>query len=136
MDRNFSRAYLEMGYVLTQMGQLNEAIAQFQQALNLDKDSLSALSGLGYAYGVAGKVSDAEGVLSELKRRSGERYVSPYHLAVVYSGLGDLPQTLDHLEQATEERFNWLVFLWVEPQFDGLNNNALFAALKKRVGLS
>ncbi|HUE81283.1 MAG TPA: protein kinase [Pyrinomonadaceae bacterium] len=136
MDRNFSRAYLEMGYVLTQMGQLNEAIAQFQQAINLDKDSLSALSGLGYAYGAAGKRFEAQGVLAELGRRSGQRYVSPYHLAVVYSGLGDLPQTLNHLEQATEERFNWLVFLWVEPQFDGLKNNTRFAALKKRVGLS
>ncbi len=136
MDRNSSRAYLEMGYVLTQMGQLKEAIAQFQQALTLDKDSLSALSGLGYAYGAAGKRPEALEVLDELRQRAGERYVSPYHLAVVFSGLGDLSQTLDHLERAAEERFNWLVFLWVEPQFDGLKNNTRFAALKKRVGLS
>ncbi len=136
MDPNFARAYFEIGYVLTQMGKTEEAIAQFQQALALDKESLAALTGLGFAYGVAGKKDQALETVAELKKRSLRRYVSPYHYAVVYAGLGDHNQALHHLEQAAEERFNWLVFLWVEPQFDKVKGDRRFEELKKRVGLS
>lgn len=134
-DRNFARAYVEIGYVLAQMGQSNDAIASFEQALTLDNESLSALSGLGYAHGVAGQKVQAHGVLDELRKRAAKRYVSPYHLAVVHAGLGNSTEAVTEIERAIDERFNWVVFLWVEPQFDGLKTDPRFMALRTRVGL-
>ncbi len=134
-DRNFMRAHVEMGFVLTQMGQFEQAVAEFKQALALDKESISALTGLGHVYGKAGQRREAMQILEDLKGRAESRYVSPYHLAVVQAGLGNRAEALNLLERAANERFNWLVFLWVEPQFDDLKNEPRFAELKRQVGL-
>lgn len=74
-------------------------------------------------------------VSEQLKELSGQRYVSPYHLAVVYNGLGMRAQALDQLENAADERYNWLVFLKVEPLFESLRSEPRFVALVHRVGL-
>jgi serine/threonine-protein kinase len=135
MDRNFARGYYESGYALAAMGRHAEAISEFQRALGLDRGALGALSGLGYAYAVAGQAKQARQVLEQLKALSAERYVSPYYFAVVHAGLGEKERALEYLEKAADERFNWLVFLNVEPQLDGLRKEPRFLALVKRVGV-
>ena len=136
MDQKFPRAHVEIGYVLIQMKKPEEAVKEFQQALVLDKDRLDALAGLGYAYAVSGQKAQALQVVGQLNELGKQRYVSPYHLAVVYTGLGDRPQALDYLEKATDERFNWLVFLKVEPLFDSLRSEPRFSAMLQRIGLA
>lgn len=39
-----------------------------------------------------------------LRQRSEQRYVSPYGLAVLYTGLGEKDQALSHLRKACVER--------------------------------
>jgi serine/threonine-protein kinase len=136
MDHNYMRAHIELGNVLAQTGKFDEAITELQQALTLDKESINALDGLGYAYAVAGQKSKAQQVIEQLNDLAKRRYVSPYHLAVIYAGLGEREQALDQLEKAADERFNWLVFLRVEPQFDSLRSEPRYAALVQRMGLS
>ena len=136
MDRNFARAHAEIGYVLVQLKRHPEAVSEFQQSLGLDKDSTSALAGLGHAHAVSGQAQQAREVLAQLKELSGRRYVSPYYLAVVHAGLGEKEQALEHLEKASQERFNWLAFLKVEPQFAALRAEPRFSALVQRIGLS
>ena len=135
MDRNFARAHAEIGYVLVQLKRHPEAVAEFQQSLGLDKDSISALAGLGHAHATSGQTPQAREVLAQLKELSARRYVSPYYLAVVHAGLGEKEQALEHLEKASQERFNWLAFLKVEPQFAALRSEPRFAALVQRIGL-
>jgi serine/threonine-protein kinase len=136
MDQNFARGHLELGYVLSQTGRADQAIAEFQRALSIDKESVSALSGLGYTYAVTGRRNEAAKIIEQLKEQAGRRYVSPYQFAVIYSGLGDRRQALDFLEKAADERFNWIVFLSVEPQFETLRSEPRFAALLNRIHLS
>lgn len=135
MDRNFARGHYESGYALVAMGRHAEAIAEFQQALGLDREALGALSGLGHAYAVAGQTKQAQQVLEQLKELSAQRYVSPYYFAIVHAGLGEKELALEYLEKAADERFNWLVFLNVEPQLDGLRKEPRFEALVKRIGV-
>jgi eukaryotic-like serine/threonine-protein kinase len=135
MDPAFARAYCETGYVLDQLGKRDEAISEFQKALSLNGKYVNALSGLGYALGVAGRNSEARGVIRQLQELGRQHYVSPYHLAVVYAGIGDKKEALTLLEKALDERFNWMVFIGVEPQFDGLRQDPRFAALERRMGL-
>jgi serine/threonine-protein kinase len=136
MDQRFPRAHVEIGYVLIQQKQPEGAVKEFQQALALDKDRLDALAGLGYAYAGAGQKPQALQVVEQLDELAKQRYVSPYHFAVIYTALGDRARALDYLEQAADERFNWLVFLKVEPLFDGLRSEPRFSALVHRVGLT
>ncbi|PYS47659.1 MAG: hypothetical protein DMF68_15385, partial [Acidobacteria bacterium] len=136
MDGSFARAHYELGYVLAQMNRGEEAIAEFQKSLEPDRNSLSALSGLGYAYAIAGQKKQAEQVIEELNDLGRQHYVSPYHLAVVYAGLGEREKALDNLEKAADERFNWIVFIKVEPIFDHLRSEPRFVSLVRRMGLS
>ena len=136
MDSSSARAHHELGYVLAQMNRHEEAIAEFQKALEPDKNSLNALAGLGYAYAVAGQKKQAEQVIEQLNDLARQHYVSPYHLAVVYAGLGEREKALDNLEKAADERFNWIVFINVEPIFDRLRSEPRFIALVHRIGLS
>jgi len=66
---------------------------------------------------------------------STQRYISPYHIALVYSGLGDRDATLDSLEQALQNRTDYMVFLKVDPRFDWLHKDPRFTSLMERVGL-
>lgn len=135
MDRNFARAHYELGYVLTQTGKQDEAVQEFQQALALDKGATGALAGLGYAHAAAGQRKQAEQILQQLNEQARQRYVSPYYLAVVYAGMGERDRALENLEKAAAERFNWVVFIKVEPKLNGLATDPRFQALLRRMGL-
>lgn len=136
MDQKFPRAHSETGYVMLQLKKPEEAVKEFQQALALDKDRLEALAGLGNAFAVSGQKQQALQVIAQLNELGRSHYVSPYHFAVVYTGLGERAQALDYLERAADERFNWLVFLKVEPIFDSLHSEPRFSALVQRVGFT
>jgi serine/threonine-protein kinase len=84
---------------------------------------------LGYALAVAGKRDEALKIVRRLDELSKQRYVSPYHTAVVYAGLGEKERALDLLEKARNERFNWMPFLQVEPLFDALRGEPKFNEL-------
>jgi hypothetical protein len=42
--------------------------------------------------------------LRDLEERANTAYVSPYHFAYVYTGLGEFDQAMDWLERAVAER--------------------------------
>src|SRR5215471_6252842 len=53
----------------------------------------------------------------ELSKR---RYVSSYHMAMIYAGLREKDQAFEWLEKAYQERSDLLVYLKVEPRLDSL----------------
>ena len=74
-------------------------------------------------------------VVGQLKKLAEQRYISPYHFAVIYIPLGEREQALAVLEKAADERFNLMVFLKVEPLFDSLRSEPRFVALIERLRL-
>ena len=53
---------------------------------------------------MAGNSAKAREILRELEERSETAFVSPYHIAYVYTGLGEFGQAMDCLERAVAER--------------------------------
>ncbi len=91
---------------------------------------------LGYAYAVAGQRSEAEKILEESNQLSRQRYVSPSHRALIYTGLGEKELAFEWLEKAYEDR-NWvLVLLKVHPMFDPLRSDPRFTDLLQRMNLT
>jgi TolB-like protein len=132
-DAKFYRGHLELGQVLTQKGMHAEAVAEFEKALALSDSSVSAMSGLGHALALQGKRTEALNVIKNLGELSQKQYVSPYHSAVVYAGLGDKTQALIWLEKARDERFNWIPFIRIDPYFDKLRLDPQFTALVQNI---
>ena len=74
-------------------------------------------------------------LLRDLKESSAKHYFPPYHLALIYVGLGEKDEAFNMLEKAFEERYPWLIHLSVEPRLDPLRSEPRFKALVSRIGL-
>jgi DNA-binding winged helix-turn-helix (wHTH) protein/Tfp pilus assembly protein PilF len=135
LEPNFWPAHLFLGWAYEQQGQFTEAIAILSHASALD-DNPRTLSSLGHAYAAAGQKDQAQKVLDELVAQSQQRYVSPYYIAAIYTGLGEKDLAFTWLEQAYQDQSEWLVWLKVDPRVDGLRPDSRFANLLRRVGLT
>ena len=136
LDANFSVAYYKLGQAYERKNLREEAIAQYRKALTLSGSSPGIMSALGHACAQSGKQDEARHVLGELIEMSKQRYVSPYFMAEVYRGLGELEQTFEWLEKAVADRSDWLVWIGVEPAFDDLRSDSRFLSLLRRIGLA
>jgi len=61
------------------------------------------------------------------------KYVSPYDLAIIYTGLGEKDRAIEQLNKAYEQRAGWVIMLKVEPLFDPLRSDPRFAQLLQRL---
>jgi serine/threonine protein kinase len=136
MDRNYAQAYTWMGLIDEQLGKYPEAINAFQRAIVLfPGGSTQAQAQLAHAYAMSGKKDEALRIILALQELAKSRYVSSYHIAAIYAGLGDKDQTFSWLEKAYEERSEWLVNFKADQRFDGVRSDPRFAELVRRVGL-
>jgi adenylate cyclase len=132
-DRAFS--YIGLGSAYVQKGLYDDAIAANQKAVSLAGRTSVFLSPLGHAYARAGKRDEAIAILNEMREVSKGSYVSPYDIAILYTGLGDKENAIDQLQKAYEERAGWMIYLKVEPQFDPLRSDPRFQELIRKMGL-
>jgi tetratricopeptide (TPR) repeat protein len=135
LEPNFWPAHLFLGWAYEQKGQYTEAIAILSHASALD-DNPRTLASLGHAYAVAGHRRPARKVLHELVEQSKQRYVSPYYIAGIHTGLGEKDLAFEWLERAYQDRSEWLVGLKVDPRFDNLRLDSRFTGLLRRVRLA
>ena len=136
LNPDFGLAYFYMGRALSQKGMHKEAIAELQKARELSGEDPETIAELGYAYAVAGRRAEALAVLNELNALSARRYVLPYFIATIYTGLGDKDQAFAWLEKAYEQSHPGLALVNVDPKFDSLRPDPRFADLVRRIGLS
>ncbi|HUR99664.1 MAG TPA: hypothetical protein VMZ26_16480 [Pyrinomonadaceae bacterium] len=84
---------------------------------------------------LSGRREKARRVLDELEHMSADRYVDPYCLAVIMSGLGDGDATFEWLEKALAANSYNLVFLRLDQRFEKLHTDRRYSDLIKRAGL-
>jgi DNA-binding SARP family transcriptional activator/Tfp pilus assembly protein PilF len=104
LDPDYDRARATLGWAYFLSGRKAEGLAELERAVAVAPENTLWLGQLGQAYAMAGDVEKARGTLRELEQRTRSAYVSPYHFAYVYIGLGDFEQAMDLLERAVAER--------------------------------
>jgi len=134
LDPNFFPARRYLGLAYEQKGMYQKAIAEFQRGVQLSGSPLM-LALLGHAYAASGKTAEARQVLSELQEFKGQRYVSPYTVAAIYTALGEKDEAFKWLEKAYDESDVWLMNLKVDPVFSRLRSDKRFPDLLTRAGL-
>ena len=136
IDPNFGGARLFLGRSYKEKRMYQEALTELEKAREALKGSAEVLSLIGYTYAVSDHRLEAKRVLEELQGLSKQRYVSPYHLAMVCAGLGERDTTFLWLEKAFGDREGRLTILKFAPEFDSLHSDPRYADLLRRVGLN
>ncbi len=134
IDPNFAIAHKGLAEVYVQKAMHEEALKEIEIAISLSNRSIFILDDLGYIYASAGRREDAVKVLDDLGKLASEEYVPAYGRAVIYGGLGDTDMAMEWLERAYDER-SFVVYLKVDPVFDGLRNDEKFKALLQKIGV-
>jgi serine/threonine-protein kinase len=88
MDQNFFVTHFNSGVAYVLKNQTAKGIEHLKEALRLS-DSPEVLATIGYTYGISGNIEEAEKTLVEMDKLSSKRFVSPYHVAMIYAGLGE-----------------------------------------------
>lgn len=103
-DPDYDRSHATLGWAYFLTGREEEGIAELERAVSLSGGHTLWWSQLGEAHAMAGNTARALEILREMEERARSEYVSPYHFAYIYTGLGDAERALDWLERAVEER--------------------------------
>ncbi|MCH7747570.1 MAG: protein kinase [Acidobacteria bacterium] len=135
LEPHFAQTHFDFGMAYAQRGQFDEAIAEFEKGFALSTRRLLMVSVLGNIYGTAGRLSDAESILEELREVSRRQEVPSLYFALVYVALGDTARAIDALQQACEEHTGVMVYLKVEPMWDSLRSDSRFQDLLRRMNL-
>jgi DNA-binding winged helix-turn-helix (wHTH) protein/tetratricopeptide (TPR) repeat protein len=132
LEPSFWTAHMFLGWIYEHQGHYTEATAILHRASTLDKNART-LASLGHVYAVSDKRSEAKKVLRLLNGLTKQQYVSPYYLAGIHVGLGELDEAYSLLERACEDRSEWLVWLNVDPKFDSLRADSRFQDIAQRI---
>jgi tetratricopeptide (TPR) repeat protein len=136
LDPAYAVAHMNIIRADEQEARYNEARARLQMILALAPDEPIVLAMSGHEYAVSGHRAEALDVLSRLQQLAAHRYVSPLAFALIYIGLGDRNNAFQALDQAYNERSEYLVYLPSEPLADPLRSDPRFPALLRRLGLT
>jgi serine/threonine-protein kinase len=134
LDSTNQSARAELGRVLLQQHHFAEALAALPRDLDFEAGWLGGGT-LGYAYGMAGRRSDALAAQHRLEQRARERYITPEAFAVVTIGLGDTDGTLDWLERGYRERSFFMAFIGADPIFAPLHDSPRYQRIVRGIGL-
>jgi serine/threonine-protein kinase len=127
------RATLGWAYILNQRPE--EGLAELERAVSLLPENTLHLGQLGEAYGLTGQPAKARQVLQRFEELSRVRYVSPYHLAYVHTGLGEFDRAAELLTEAYEKRAGNVFGIKGSYLFRPLRSHPKFKALLGKLNL-
>jgi Flp pilus assembly protein TadD len=130
MEPRYAPAQNTLGLAYQQMGMIEEAVVELDNARACSGDHPVAHAALAHALAIAGRRAEAEALMSR------SRNVSRYWRAIVHAALGEYNAAFESLEEACENREVWLVWLKVEPRYDPLREDARFNILLRRIGFA
>ncbi len=128
----FQHYTLGVGYEGT--GKLQEAIAEYQKAIETSGGSQDPTVALAHAYAAVGKKAEAEKILRNLESNS-KATASPYTVATIYAGLGENDKAFESLEKARSEKSFQILSLKSDLLLDTLRTDPRFQDLLRRIGL-
>jgi len=129
----FPPAHLWLGRTYQELGQFDDAAAEFRGVDERIRDWPVSIAAGGHVAGVSGRQAQAVEALAQLERLSDRRFVTSYGIALVHAGLGQNDAAFASLNNAFDERSNWLVWLRLDPRWNGLRADPRFTQLVSRM---
>lgn len=138
IDPDYWIAHLLMGHLYEQDGKGEAAIQRYDRAYGASGGNVTALAMKGYVLARNRRHTEAVQIVRTLVDRSKNHFVPPTNIALVYTGLGNRDSAFQWLNKGYEARDVGMVFLAVDPKWDGLRSDPRFQELltRCRFGLS
>jgi TolB-like protein/DNA-binding SARP family transcriptional activator len=136
VDPAHDRALATLGWAYFLSGRRADGLAALERAAAASPGDTLWHAQLGAALAMAGETDRARQVLAALEARARAAYVSPYHFAYVYAGLGDAERAMDWLERAVAERAGAAYGIKGSFIFSPLHPRPRFQALLRAMGLA
>ncbi len=130
-----ARCHSNLGWALIFQGQAEEGIRSLEHAVAISPGSTMFLSQLGQACALTGDEERARRILDQLHELAKEGFVSPYHFAYLYAGLGEADAAVDWLEQAFERHSGAIYGIKGSFLFRNLRDHPRFKALLRKMNL-
>ena len=128
---NIWQYHFNLGFAYARRLRYDDALEEFRKGVVLSGRNTTAISGLGFGYALADKKHEALSTLEELEKgwespQGSTSLVPAYRIAAVYAALDEKADAIEWLGKALESRSSWLVWLKVDPAFDGLHKEPKF----------
>jgi TolB-like protein/DNA-binding winged helix-turn-helix (wHTH) protein/Tfp pilus assembly protein PilF len=137
LDPKDSRQHYLLGVGYEGTGEIQQAISEFQKAVQFSDGSLVSAVALAHAYSADGKKAEAEKILRDLERKAKRTSASPYTMATIYAGLGDNDKAFDLLEKACSKKsFDFALGLQSDLLLDRLRPDPRFQIMLRRIRLT
>ena len=133
---DFWTAHWMLGLAYEQKNRYEDAVAEFQRAIELFPGSSPLLSGsLARSYALSGARHQVDELLEQMNKQRPQDCSSPFHIALIYAALEENDVAFAWLQKACEEHEIWINFLKVDPRMDQLREDPLYDRLLKTAGL-
>jgi TolB-like protein/DNA-binding winged helix-turn-helix (wHTH) protein/Tfp pilus assembly protein PilF len=129
-------AHMGLGTLQLLEGHAPAAATALERACVLAGRPMWLLGWLGLTYGAAGQRENARAIFEELVALESNSYVSPFSLALVAYGLGNIDETFDLMNRAIDVRDPLVVPLLSYPFFDDIRSDRRYSSLLSRLNLA
>ena len=138
IDPNFQAGVEGRGWLLLHRGDVEGAIERFRALRALDPKRDKSVGALGFAYGMAGRTTEAQECLALLREwhDPGHGGSTTFEMALVHAGLGEVDEACQHLRTAFEQREPGMLFLNTSVRgWGGARDAPCFQAIVDEIGL-
>ncbi|MDM7922817.1 MAG: protein kinase [Pyrinomonadaceae bacterium] len=146
----YSFGYYGISKIHRMTGDTKAALDEIETAHQLMGRSVFSLLSEAECYAIDGQTETALSKLDALVKLADERYVSPYHIALIYCNLATaeersqnlskekiadyIEKAFEYLNVAIENKDAWVNWLGVEPVFDVLRDDERFDDMLEHIG--
>jgi serine/threonine-protein kinase len=133
LEPDFGIHHCWLGFAEAARGGFDAAVAAHRAHASLTGRRADGY--IGNALARAGRVEEAQALLSALDEEARSAPVPPLEQALIHIGLGETDLAFTWLDRACDARSSQLPYLDVDALFDPLRADPRFARLRRRVGL-
>ena len=132
------RAFLAWSYAMKHM--YGQALAEYEkisdQGKSVSTEHQLLACGLGWIYAISGKRAEALKIAREFQDLSSRGvYVDFYFPAAIYAGMDDKDEAFRLLQKGYEQHSAGILYLGIDPFWEGMRSDPRYADLLRRIGL-
>jgi len=133
LDSNSRVAHLFAASAYIEQDLFPEAISETRAARALSPSDTHAMALEALAEIKIGNKAQAHLMRDQMLQLSRERYIPPYHIAILYNGFNELAEAFTWLDQGFEKHDPKMVFLKVDPRWKNLRGEPRYQRLLRRM---